>query len=318
MEWFRCYSEMATDPKLRAVAGRADCRVADVLAVWTTMLCFASGASPRGCLRGWDDHDQGVNLDMSPGTVAAIRAALEGGGRPMIRDGRIVNWERRQPVREDPTAADRQRRRRERIRGDDVGAGAGDAVPPAPKDGGAMPIRPSSVSGSGGDMPMSHAVTHDHAQRRVEESRGEFESERLNTPSVQTTLSLPAAARKPADAGELAQRLIERIGLPTDSRGAKAAAGVVRGWIATGADPETILATVSRLAATAQASGQAIRTLAYCSPAIRDAMAAGSGAGMARRGGSGGEGGAKTHTGRDVGAAERAGARLAAEFQGGF
>jgi hypothetical protein len=87
--------------------------VRDVLSVWICMLDCASQATERGCLEGWDDEAIAVSLDMDAAQVRAIYEAMQG---RMLDGDRIRNWEKRQPKREDSTAADRQRAARERKR----------------------------------------------------------------------------------------------------------------------------------------------------------------------------------------------------------
>jgi hypothetical protein len=70
------------------------------------MLTNASGNThERGCLLAWDHEDAGAALDMDADDVRAIYDAMQG----KVLDGdRLTGWERRQPKREDNTAAERK------------------------------------------------------------------------------------------------------------------------------------------------------------------------------------------------------------------
>jgi hypothetical protein len=97
---------MPTDPKWRVVARKSGQPLPCVLAVFTLMLTNASGNSAeRGCLLAWDHEDAGAALDMDADDVRAIYDAMQG----KVLDGdRLTGWERRQPKREDSTAAERK------------------------------------------------------------------------------------------------------------------------------------------------------------------------------------------------------------------
>ncbi len=111
MDWLRWYHGTLLDPKWRVIARRAGARVADVVAVWASLLEEASQAAERGSVAGWVAEDIAAALDLETETVEAIYAAMEG----KVRDGDVLPaWEKRQPKREDTTAAERKRRQRER------------------------------------------------------------------------------------------------------------------------------------------------------------------------------------------------------------
>lgn len=109
MEWVRWYHGTVTDPKWRTIARRSRQPLATVIAVWASMLESASAAANRGSLEGWDVEDQSAALDLDPEAVQSIRDAMEG---KVIREGRLANWEKRNP--KDATAAERKRRQRDR------------------------------------------------------------------------------------------------------------------------------------------------------------------------------------------------------------
>lgn len=105
-DWVRLWHDMPTDPKWRVVARKSKQPLPCVLAVFTLMLTNASNnAGERGTLLGWDHEDAGAALDMDAADVEAIFDAMQG----KVLDGqRLTGWERRQPKREDGTAAERK------------------------------------------------------------------------------------------------------------------------------------------------------------------------------------------------------------------
>lgn len=105
-DWVRLWHDMPTDPKWRVVARKSKQPLPCVIAVFTLMLTNASGNNEdRGRLLAWDHEDAGAALDMDAEDVAAIYDAMQG----KVLDGdRLTGWERRQPKREDNTAAERK------------------------------------------------------------------------------------------------------------------------------------------------------------------------------------------------------------------
>jgi len=105
-DWVRLWHDMPTDPKWRVIARKSKQPLPCVIAVFTMMLTNASGnAGDRGALLGWDHEDAGAALDIDAEDVAAIYEAMQG----KVLDGnRLTGWERRQPKREDNTAAERK------------------------------------------------------------------------------------------------------------------------------------------------------------------------------------------------------------------
>jgi hypothetical protein len=95
MRWCRLYTETPSDPKLRRIAFQAGTTVANVLAVWTSMLCHASANEGEawGTLAGWDDMDCAVNLGIDRGVVAATRREME---QRLTLEDRILKWDARQ------------------------------------------------------------------------------------------------------------------------------------------------------------------------------------------------------------------------------
>lgn len=111
-DWVRLWHDMPTDPKWRTIARKSGQPLPCVIALFNLLLVNASGnADERGTLSNWDDEDAAAALDMDPEDVSAIIAAMQG----KVLDGaRLTGWEKRQPKREDGTAAARKAQWKER------------------------------------------------------------------------------------------------------------------------------------------------------------------------------------------------------------
>lgn len=100
--WFRLWSDMVNDPKWRTIARVSKQEVSRVIAVYLHMMTCASNATERGRLQGWCDEDIATALDIETDDVEAIRCAME----DRVLDGDyLTGWQKRQPVREDDSAA---------------------------------------------------------------------------------------------------------------------------------------------------------------------------------------------------------------------
>lgn len=114
IDWFRWHHGSVTDPKFQLIARKSGASLPDVLAVWAYVLEQASASAERGHI-GEIDAEALDCLFGFPGTetrTADILKAME--GRKLIEAGCVVAWDKRQPKREDDTAAERKRRQRER------------------------------------------------------------------------------------------------------------------------------------------------------------------------------------------------------------
>lgn len=114
MDWFRWHHGSVNDQKFPLVARRAGSSVAEVIAVWACLLERASeNESARGSLGDSPDFEaMDCALGLPEGRSLAIFQALE--QRDLVSEMRITAWDKRQPKREDSTAAERQRAKRER------------------------------------------------------------------------------------------------------------------------------------------------------------------------------------------------------------
>lgn len=150
IDWFRWHHGSVTDPKFALVARKANVRLGDVIAVWAYVLETASAATARGSFGDIDCEAIDCMLGMDDGSTDAILNAMQ--ERSLIDGGAVLSWEKRQPKREDETAAERKRRQREREHEIEVAA--------------------SVTSSASRDVTQSHAdVTHGHD--REEKSREE-------------------------------------------------------------------------------------------------------------------------------------------------
>lgn len=115
IDWFRWHHGSVTDQKFPLVARRAGASVAEVIAIWACLLERASmNEAERGTLGDEPDFEaMDCALGLADGKSKAIFDALQ--QRDLIDQHlQISAWPKRQPKREDDTAAERKRRQRER------------------------------------------------------------------------------------------------------------------------------------------------------------------------------------------------------------
>lgn len=183
MQWLRWYHGTVNDPKLRMVAAEAGRPVCEVVAVWAALMECASEAKERGSVAAFSPRVTAFTLGMELGDLLAILTATR--EAKMLVDDRLAAWDRRQPLREDPTATERKRKQRSGGRADDDGAPQAE---PAERDEG----EPAATDDGHGD------VTHGHAASRAgttDKIRGE---ERRETP--ESSLKQPSDDKAAAGA----------------------------------------------------------------------------------------------------------------------
>lgn len=170
IDWFRWHHGSVTDPKFALVAKKSGTRLGDVLAVWAYLLEQASSADERGTVGSIDEEAIELLLDLEEGQCARILEAMQ--QRGLITDGRITNWQKRQPKRErtDDNSTERSRAFRQRQRHE------------TPETDDATPCN----------------ATQRHATPREEKSREEKSREESNTQPIgcgdETGVSPPADA----------------------------------------------------------------------------------------------------------------------------
>lgn len=124
MGWFRAYDGVSTDAKYLLIAQRSGQPVGDVVAVWMHVLDMANqrDVGERGMVDHLDVEALAAFLQRPVEHIEAIltamRATRRDGSPGMINADRVTAWRKRQPVREDDTAAERKRRQRDKERSD--------------------------------------------------------------------------------------------------------------------------------------------------------------------------------------------------------
>jgi hypothetical protein len=113
LNWWRAHNGISSDSKLAAIANRAKAKRAEVLAVWVSLLDFASQNDKRGSVSDLLSEDIGAQLELDEDLVQRIIEAMRKRGM-ILRDGMLAAWEKRNPGKTDDTNAERQRRYRER------------------------------------------------------------------------------------------------------------------------------------------------------------------------------------------------------------
>lgn len=111
MDWFRWHHGAVSDPKFQLVAKKAGASVAEVIAVWATLLEEASQSDDRGNYGALDFEAIDCALGLSDGKAQAIHALMAVRQLVDIETTSITAWDKRQPKREreDNTNAERQR-----------------------------------------------------------------------------------------------------------------------------------------------------------------------------------------------------------------
>lgn len=129
----RLHHDARRDAKLRAVAVALGCPYVHVLGAWSGLLIDASAARPRGWIREESIGGLSADLDVKPDdlrrmvdAMVAARLLIEGGSGWHVR-----RWRDRQGIKVDTTNADRQRRFRQRQRGEVTPVTAVTPVTPA-------------------------------------------------------------------------------------------------------------------------------------------------------------------------------------------
>jgi hypothetical protein len=130
MDWFRWWHGSVTDPKFQLIARRSNTNVANVIAIWAAILESASNVTQcdatkqRGDATTFDCDAHDVLFGLEDGVCASVYQQFI--AHKLIKDGFVVAWEKRQPKREDSSAA-RTKEYRERKKAEAL-ANAGDAV----------------------------------------------------------------------------------------------------------------------------------------------------------------------------------------------
>jgi hypothetical protein len=113
-DWFRLYNDFLGHPKFRYVARQCGMSICEVSMIAVALLRTANRSKPRGWVRDFSLIDCGAALDIDPERVGEVFRKLEEMG--WIDSDYLATWDERQPDKEDPTNADRQRRHREKLK----------------------------------------------------------------------------------------------------------------------------------------------------------------------------------------------------------
>lgn len=174
-DWFRWWHGTVTDAKFGVISMKANCSLAEVIAVWVYLLEHASQCHVRGDVRHVDCDAVTWALRMRHETVTAIVTAMRDDG--LIVDGRLEAWERRQPSREDAvtagakTAAQRAKEYRER--------------------------KKSTAENRHADVTQRHAdVTHQSREEKSREDVNPIPNSVLSTTQPETREQPVASTRK--------------------------------------------------------------------------------------------------------------------------
>lgn len=111
ISWWRSWHGAPTDHKWQVIAARSCVKVGIVSAIAWALLDHASQHKDRGCVDGFDVETYAVYSGFDETEITAVLKAMTDKG--IIQDGRLANWEKRQPKREDETSTQRVREWRE-------------------------------------------------------------------------------------------------------------------------------------------------------------------------------------------------------------
>lgn len=171
IEWFRHYHGAIYDGKIFVVASLAGCKRHVASIIWMAILEHASASKNRGSIDGFNPKMTALALELDVDTVERVVAAMRECDL-IASDGRITNWEKRQPKRED-SSAERTREWRERKAAAATQRDASVTQRDAPVTNGDAAVTHGDDAVTQRDAP----VTQCDAKRREEKIREEGEGE---------------------------------------------------------------------------------------------------------------------------------------------
>jgi hypothetical protein len=115
-EWCRLRNDFTDMPIWRAVAQKTGVHLASVLAIVMRLEALANRSIPRGSVADMSIPEFAAALDLRPAVVARVRSALEEPDIAWLDQDHVVDFHQRNPDHEDATAAERQRRRRAKLK----------------------------------------------------------------------------------------------------------------------------------------------------------------------------------------------------------
>jgi len=99
LSWFRSWHGAPMDNKYMVIATKANVKVGVVSAIMWALLDYASQNQERGSVDGFDTETYAAFTGFDEKEIIAVMEAMTAKG--IITDGRLSNWEKRQPKRED-------------------------------------------------------------------------------------------------------------------------------------------------------------------------------------------------------------------------
>ncbi len=102
-EWWRSWHGAPVDLKWPVIAAKSGVKVGVVSAMAWALMDYASQHAVRGTVTGFDEEAYAIYSGFPESEVHAVIVAMTDKG--VIKDGRLTNWEKRQPKREDNSAA---------------------------------------------------------------------------------------------------------------------------------------------------------------------------------------------------------------------
>lgn len=173
MNWFRSHHGAPTDPKWSLIAHKAGAPTVHVVALFWSLLDYASQHEERGSIAGFDTEVAAMYLQIDEAHVVAILQAMRDKG--VLTGERITNWHKRQPKREreDDNSTERVRAYRERQRQ----AGDGES-------------QVHHVS----ETPVKRHETPRNAQTRQDKTREEQTDRQTPLPPSSTPEAVPEAS----------------------------------------------------------------------------------------------------------------------------
>jgi hypothetical protein len=116
MDWWKCHHGAPLDPKILAIARRAEAPPAVACAMTWALFDHASQQRPRGAVDGFDVEGFAVLYGVDLAVCGRIFEAMTKIARPIHDGRRLMAWNARQNPKSDSTGAVRQQRHRDRIK----------------------------------------------------------------------------------------------------------------------------------------------------------------------------------------------------------
>lgn len=133
-DWFRLYNDFLGHPKFRYVANESGASVSEVSMIALGLFVAANKSKPRGHVSDFDPFECSAALEIETAKVVAVFQQFEKMG--WIEQDYLSTWDKRQPDKEDPTATERQQRRRAKLKAARGGLAVPESstAPASPKD----------------------------------------------------------------------------------------------------------------------------------------------------------------------------------------